>query len=150
MPLDTDNILTSVLNVLRNNTTTIAESLTSASAIGLIRSSDAPISMDQYPAIIVKLSNKEEEFNVIGQRNNFHELSFDIIPMLNYDIGTSESDQEVRKMSRGIKDVLKANVTLSSTVAWVIPETVEYFPTSYDGIYVSAAKITLKAFQWST
>jgi len=148
MALDTDNILTSVLNVLRNNTSTIASSITSVS-IGKIRGGDAPIAMNQYPAIIVKLANKEEEFDQIGQRNNFHDLSFDIIAMLNYDIGTSESDQEVRKMTRGIKHVLKANNTLSNTVAWIITDVVEYFPHVYDGIFVSAAKIKLKTFQWS-
>ena len=150
MALDIDNILTSILNVLRANTSTIAASLTSASTIGTIRSSTAPIAINSYPAIIVKLPDKIEEFSQKGQRKNKHELLFDIIPMISYDIGSSESDKDVRKMVRGTKQVLKDNITLSNTVYSSMPETVEYFPLDLDGIFCSAARLTLKTFVWST
>jgi len=150
MALNTDNILISVLNILRTNTATIAASLTSCHCIGLIRSGIAPISLDEYPAIIIKLPSKTEEFNQKGERKNKHELLFDIIPMISYEIGSSESDKDVRKMVRGIKQVLKNNITLSSTVYWSIPEIVDYFPFDYDGIFCSAARIIFKTFVWST
>lgn len=151
MALDTDNILSSILNVLRANTATIAASLSSSdNIIGLIRSGIAPIPLSQYPAIIVKLPNKTEDFSQIGQRKNKHEVPFDIIPMISYEVRSSESDKDIRKIVRGIKQTLKNNITLSNTVYWSMPEIVEYFPFDYDGVFCSAAKITFKTYIWST
>jgi len=154
MALDVDNVLNSVLNVLKNNTSTIATSLTSSSDIKLIKDGDplteAPITLDLYPAILVKLSQEIETFDKIGQRGNKYELVFDIFSMLYSTAGGSTSEKDVRKISQNIKKVLKDNITLSTTAASSMPEQVDYFLAGLEGTFLACSQITLRTFHWST
>jgi len=142
------------LNVLKNNTATIITSLTSATDIKLIKDGDplteAPVTLDMYPAIIVKLSQESEEFSQVGQRKNKHELVFDIFSMAYSTVGGSTSEKDIRKMSQNIKKVLKDNITLSATAHYSIPERVDYFPANLEGTFLSCSQITLRTFHWST
>jgi len=149
--LDTDGVLQSVLTTLRDNTATIATSLTTATNINLVKDGDpqvaVPITIDKYPAIIVKLVRELEDFSQVGGSGSKHlyELEFEIYPMIYQDLGVVESDQDIRIMTKNICQILKANITLSGTALGSLPENIDYFPVDLDGIYLSAAQINFRS-----
>jgi len=148
MPLDVQTMLNSVIQVLRDNTGTFSASLTSSTNIVAINAGDArsaPVTVDQYPHVLVQLLRETEEFDQIGQRNNKVILEYGIVPLIYNATGHRASDADVRTMAKNIKTVLKNNITLSATALSSMPETVDYFVADLDGTYLSAALITFKA-----
>ena len=153
MALDVSTVQAAIIQVLKDNTTTMAGSLTTASSIVTIMGGDArssPTTLDRYPAIMVKAVAEDEKFNQIGQRNNMHELQFAIVPLIYESSNAEQSDKDVLVLTKNIKTVLKSNITLSSTALWSLPGTVDYFAAELDGIYCSASIITLRTFHLST
>lgn len=153
MALDSRSVLDTLIQLLKDNTATMAGSLTTASSIVTIRPGDArntPTAIDQYPAILVKLLREEEEFHQIGQRNNTHRLEFALVPLVY--VGTSQeaSDRDAITLTKNVKGVLKANITLSGTALWSLPMSVDYFPADLDGVYCSASIITFQTNHLST
>jgi len=153
MALNSNSRLNDLVGILSANTSTMAASLTSASSIGMVRAGDArslPIAIDQYPAVIVKLTRESESFEQIGQRNNKHELEFLIAGCVYQSESAEKSDEDSRILARNIKAILKSNITLSGTALVSLPESVDYFPVDLDGVYCSAALITFRATYLST
>lgn len=153
MALDIDTVLNAVIQVLKDNTTTMASSLTTASDIKKIQAGDArsiPIPIDQYPTVMVQLMREEEEFAQIGQRNNLHTLTFSIVPLVYEGSSALNSDKDVRTIAKNIKAVLKSNITLSATAISSLPRTVDYFAAELNGTYCSGAVITLETRHLST
>ena len=152
MALDTNDAITAILNVLANNTATMILSLT-ATNIVTIKSGDArsiPLDIGKYPAVMVQLTSERERFAQIGQRLNEHTLEFAIVPLVYLSTGATESDNEVRTLTKNIKSVLKSNISLSGTAYSSLPESVDYFVTDLDGTYLSSALITFRAEYRST
>lgn len=153
MPLDVVNIQDTLIAILQNNTATMAASLTTATAISTIRAGDArsaPLSLGEYPAIMVKLVSESEEFSQLGQRNNEHKLEWAIVPLIYESSDSSASDEDIMTMTKNIKGVLKSNISLSNTAIGSMPERVDYFPADLDGIFCSAAIITFISKHMST
>lgn len=153
MALDSDNVLNSIVNVLTANTSTIANSLTSSSDIKFISVGDArnvPVTVDQYPGIMIKLAREVEEFAQIGQRLNKHQLEFDIALLAYSAHKYTEAEQDIRKMTRNVKSVLKNEITLSGTALWSLPEIVDYFPADIEGTYLAASLIFFRTHHLST
>lgn len=153
MPLDSRTVLDAMIQVLRNNTATMAASLTTATDIKTIKAGDArslPVGVDEYPALLVKLLREEEEFHQIGQRNNMHQLEFAVVPVLYHGASAETSDRDVITLTKNTKGVLKSNITLSGTALWLMPTTVDYFATELDGVYCSASIITVRTNHLST
>lgn len=153
MALDTDDVLNAVVNVLTRNTSTMSGSLTSANEIKFIKAGDArdvPVTVDQYPCVLVKLSREVEEFEQIGRRNNRHELEFEIVSLLYSANDYTIAEKDIRKMTKGLKAVLKDNITLSATALWSLPETVDYFPAQLEGDYLSASLTLFRTRHLST
>ena len=147
--LDSDNVLTSVLNVLKDNTATIITSLTTATQINLIKDGDPrvtlPVTINQYPAIIVKLNRETENFTQLGSsKKHIYDLDFEIYPMIYQGQGPAESNQDIRIMSENICKVLKDNIKLSNTAISSLPENIDYEP-DIDGVYCSIARIDFKS-----
>ena len=153
MALDVRSELESVLRVLKNNTTTMAASLTTASSIVTIKAGDArsvPVAVNEYPAILVKLIREDERFEQLGNRNNRHVLEFEIVPLVYESSGPEESDKDILTLTKNIKSVLKSNIRLSGTALFSMPESVDYFATNLDGTYCSASIISFKVDYLST
>lgn len=153
MALDTDDVLNAIINVLKANTSTIVASLTSANSLQFVKAGDVrdvPVTIDQYPCVIVRLASEIEEFSQLGQRNNKHELEFEIANLIYNGDQYNTSETDIRKMTKGVKAVLKNNITLSSTALWSLPERVDYFPAELEGTYLSASLITLRTHHLST
>lgn len=152
MALDVETCLQAVVQVLRDNTSTIAGSLSMAE-IRTIREGDprsAPVAVDEYPAILVRLATEDESFAQLGQRNNLHKLEFLIFPMIHNSAGDIESDKDARTMAKNVKSVLKSNIRLSNTALSSLPKRVDYFGADLDGIYLSSSQITFEAEYLST
>lgn len=153
MALDVDSVLNAVIQVLKDNTTTMAASMTSATDIKTIQAGDArsvPVTIDQYPAILVQLMREEESFAQMGQRNNLHILEFSIVPLVYEGGSASDSDKDVRMLVKNMKAVLKDNITLSSTAISSLPRSVDYFAADLDGRYCSGAMLTFETRHYST
>ena len=143
--LDVDGILQSIINVFNNNTATLVTNLTTATQINLIKDGDPnvaiPVTLDRYPAIIIKLAKETEKFSQLGSSTkHLYELNFEIYPMIYQGLGASESDQDIRIMTKNICKVLKDNIKLSNTAISSLPGTVDYEP-DLDGVYCSVARI---------
>lgn len=155
MALDVDTVLNAVIQTLKDNTATMAASLTTATDIKTIKAGDAratPVTSDSYPAVLVQLMRETESFAQLGQRNNFHELEFAIVPLIYEGSSAENSDKDVRTLAKNIKAVLKAgdNIKISNTALYSLPESVDYFAADLDGTYCSAAVITLRTRHLST
>lgn len=155
MALDTDDVITPIINILKANTGTLATSLTTANHINLIEEGDArsvPVQLTLYPCILVKLAREEEEFAQFGERKNKHELEFEIMPFVYSTESSKTSLKDIRKLTKNIKKVLKDNILLTSTanVLWSLPETVDYFPGDLDGTFISGSLIGFRTFHLST
>ena len=155
MALDADTVLNAVIQVLKDNTLTMAASLTTATNVITIKAGDArnaPLTTDAYPAILVQLMRETETFAQLGQRNNRHELEFAIVPLIYEGESAEASDKDVRVFTKNIKAVLKSgnNITLSGTALYSLPENVDYFAADLNGAYCSGAVITLRTHHLST
>lgn len=153
MALDTDLIITKLIDYLTANTTTLSSSLTSSDQIRFIKEGDAetvPTQINMYPGIMVKLSREIEEFDQLGQRNNIHQLEFDIVTLINSSNANPTAVKNSRIFTRNTKAVLKNNITLSNTALWSLPETVDYFPADLNGIHVKASLILFRTHHLST
>lgn len=153
MALDSDAVLDAVLNVLKNNTATIATSLTSHESVRKVDVGDlssAPIPNTEYPALLVNLTRETEEFAQSGQRKNKHTLEFSIWPLI-YTVegGRTAALKDARKMVQNTKTVLKDNITLSGTAAYSLPEEVDY-DLGQGGTFQAGARILLRTHHWST
>lgn len=152
MALDVTTVQDAIVQVLKDNTLTMAASIT-ASGINTIAGGDArsrPQAIESYPAILVKLLREDEEFGQIGQRNNEHTLEWLIVPLLYESKSTEQSDKDIMTLTKNVKSVLKSNINLSSTALWSLPVSVDYAPVDLDGVYCSAAFITFQSRHLST
>lgn len=162
MALDVETVYRAVVQTLIDATATIAGSLTTDEVRTIRRGNPMalPIDLTGYPAIAVQLLRESESFAQIGQRNNDHELEFAITPVMNLpmtvDVGqegetsAEQADREIRTMAKNIKAALKANITLSGTAYWSLPESVDYFPAEIKGTFVPAATILFRTKHRST
>ena len=153
MALDTLSVANSIIDILKANTSTLASSLTSSSEINTINLGDfrsLPITIDAYPAVLVKLVSEDEEFAQIGQRNNKHILQFDLASLVYQSDSAIESDKDCFTLTKNLKSVLKTNITLSNTALLSLPERVEYHPLEIDGVYCSGSLMTFRAEFLST
>lgn len=155
MALDVETVLNAVLQTLKDNTLTLAGSLTAATDIKTVKAGDSrstPVEIGEYPAVLVQLMREAESFAQLGQRNNRHELEFAIVPLVYEGDSAATADKDVRTLSKNIKAVLKsgANITLSGTALYSLPESVDYFAADLNGTYCSGAVITLRTQHLST
>lgn len=153
MALDTLAIGKSIINVLKNNTLTMAASLTSATQINTIKLAKAnsrPIDIHGYPAVLVQLVREEESFAQLGQRNNDHKLEWLVVPLLQEGSSAENSMTDIMTLTKNIKAVLKANHKLSSTALYSLPVSVDYVPVELDGVFCSASIITFETNHLST
>lgn len=96
-----------------------------------------------YPVILVRLDRKTEEWHTVGARTKLAEVTYQIYPMTRiYDDGQSDED-ETMTLVANIEDLIRENISFSSTVKYCQPVSVDFFPMAEDGTYISAAMIEL-------
>lgn len=142
---DYRNILDTIVDILNANTTTLDNSITTSPR--LITSGDPsniPIQVDNYPALMVQLLSKSEDFEQIGRRVKDVTVSFNIYALVQLSRGSDESDLDVQNLARNIDTVFRANVTLSGTVLFCNPISTQFDTAFSDGIYLSAALTVLE------
>ena len=147
MALDYRNILTTITDLLIANTTTLDDSMTTSPR--LITRGDPnniPIQVTSYPAIVVQLSSKDEDFSQIGQRKKDITLNFNIYGLIQLSTNSDASDREIQNFARNIETVLRTSsgVVLSNTVLYTNPRTTTFDAAFKDGIWLSAVTINLE------
>ncbi len=140
MAFDLETVRTALVNVLIANTSTIAASLTAAEVKMVRRGTpiSKPTGVGQYPALWVSHRAKDQTWANLGPTAQ-REIrpAFRIWGALS---ATPESnaagfgghelaEMESAKMADNVEGVLRANVTLSSTVGWALPTHTEYNAT---------------------
>lgn len=139
---DIKSILTSVENfLLKNNTTTSSYDISSGlntRVIGFYKgvegiSEKIPVPINLYPAIFVELNSDNEEIRLMSQRASGQrdiEIDFAIVSVVNYGIGQNDavetSDLEVITLTQNIKNLIRSDITLSSTVQMIEAPATDY------------------------
>jgi len=158
MAVDLTSILGSLENLLHKNNTVSSSSDISNSLNKRVQvfykgsrgmSNKQPVPKTLYPCVFVELGNKTEEFITVGNNaKRDMNIEFDIVPVVDYGIGTFDSrensDIELIKLSQNIESLIRANITLSSTVhqALIINSTYDV-ELKADDTYISVSRITL-------
>jgi len=166
LALDLTSQLTSLVNLLdENNTTTstynISASLSSSKVktvykgvAGMHESFPVPATM--YPCVFVELVSKSEELNEIGRSaRRWVDMTFDIIPVTNYGMGQSgvdrtASDVEIIQLTQNIEALIRANITLSSTVDIAEIRDTDYSVRLSNDTYNAVSRIRLSCKKLTT
>jgi hypothetical protein len=162
LPFDYKAHIQTVVDILKaHNTTTAAPalslSLTTAIVSDNIRADDPEkvrIRGDEYPAIFVRISTKNENFKGLGEtgqtRNKkMASVSFDIIGMYQKD-GASQAHKdvllEIYTLARNIEGVFQQEYNLSGTALYCNPLTTNFIPAmENEGSWVKMVLIELNA-----
>lgn len=164
MPFEYSTNLTSVYNVLKaHNTTTaspdLSASLTTRILDENILMTDPEIVMqrgDRLPAIFLRISNKDEEFQGIGKTGNTSDrvrkkgiLTYDIIGFYGKEGGHDSHANvmtEIYAMARNIEGVFHKEFDLSGTALWCNPMSTDFFgPFQISGSWVKTVFIKVQA-----
>ena len=152
------SLLTSMENLVNKNNTTTSSYDISSSLITRVQtiykgvqgfSENIPIPNHLYPAVIVEMANKAEEFVFIGNSaKRDMEITFSIVPIIHYGAGTTggleNSDMELIQLTQNIENMLRQNISASGTV-----ESLEITSTDFSNIirstdtYNSVARINV-------
>ena len=139
---DIKAVLTSLENYLiKNNTTTSSNDISaglSNRVVGFYKgvegiSEKIPVPINLYPAIFVELNSDTEEIRLMSQRASAQrdiEIDLAIVSVVNTGIGTTtpveNSDLEIITLTQNIKDLIRSDITLSSTVQWIESAATDY------------------------
>ena len=164
MAFDMETVRTALINALIANTATIAGSLTAGVVNAIKRGapSTQPVGLNQYPAIWVAYAGKAEDWAELGP--SARRTIRPRLRIVGAVMGTAESnaaggsshvtaESQAATMADNIENVIRDNITLSQTVAWIKPTNTEY---NYQGAgfapeaHVSAFMIETEAFTFDT
>jgi len=152
------SLLTSIENLVdKNNTITSSYDISSTLQTRVqsihkgVRgiSESIPIPTHLYPAVIVEIDTKVEEFIVVGNSAKRDlDIVFGIVPIIHYGAGTAEgrenSDMELILLTQNIENMLRQYISASATV-----ESLEIQSTDYSNvlrspdIYNSVSRINI-------
>ena len=164
MAFDMETVRTALVNVLTENTATIAGSLTAGAVNSITRGSPAnqPKGIHQYPAIWVSYAGQTPDWAEIGP--SARRMIRPRLRIVGSVSGTAESnaaggashitaETQAATMADNIQNVINANISLSQTVAFIKVTDVEY---NYQGpgfapeAHASAFKIETEALTFDT
>ncbi len=149
--LDKNNTNTSSYHISSSITTQVNQII-----MGVDGSADnIPIPNNLYPAIIIELRNKKEEFAELGRTSRRNAiLQVDIISIINFGIGEinlggsgagrQKSDMECIQLTQNIENLLRNYITLSSTVDSTLINNVDYGIKYNNDIYNSISRISIE------
>jgi hypothetical protein len=166
MSLDLTAQITSLVTFLNDNNTTtssnyISSSLSSSKVktvykgvSGMHQSFPVPATM--YPCIFVELVSKTEEFRELGRSaRRWVDITYDIIPITNYGMGQvgidrTVSDVEIIQLTQNIEALIRANITLSSTVDITEIKKTDYSVKISNDTYNAVSRIRLSCKKLTT
>lgn len=161
MPFDYEANISAVKNALTNaNTTTAVVDLSSGltTRVITIEIDDPEIrslrNLD-YPAVFVRLSNKNEDYETLGgtgptRNRKKAEVLFDIYGLYHKEGAVTAHKNvltEIYRLAENIEGVFQQEFTLSGTSLWCNPETTQFSPAfqGREGTWVKACLVELKA-----
>jgi len=127
----------------KNNTTTSSYDISSGlneRVVGFLKGTDglsgrASIPKNLYPYVFTELVSKEEDFAQVGNSSNRDTVTqFRVIPVTDYGLGSTVgaseglevADLELIKLAQNIENLLRAKISLSSTVDHILISNTEY------------------------
>lgn len=160
MAFDYATKVTALYNVLNNvNTTTAAVDLSSGldERIKRIAIADpAVVNLRNYefPAIFIKIDDKDEDFEGIGGTGSARELksanvNFQVVGLYKKYGATTTNDallSDVYKLADNIETAIRNEYTLSNTASWCQPIKTDFIgPFEGEGTLIKGVMITVKA-----
>lgn len=131
MAFDASSFIGSVENLMsKNNSTTSSYDISSGLSSRVLSfhkgtkdmHARIPIPKTLYPAVIVEMNGKEEEFSMLGNSRREIRVNFSIISVIDYTTITNDatsaretSNLEVVKLSQNIEALIRAYPRLSQT-----------------------------------
>lgn len=153
MALNLNALLSTTANLIEKNKTTVNSGLNSeykSIHIGVQgMHENYPVPKTLYPTIFVELVRKDEDFEQLGQSaRRATEIGIQIVPVTEYGIGINDARafaaKEIITLTQNIETVFRENVSMSTTVDWVLIESTNYSGQVRDETYNHVAVITLK------
>ena len=164
MAFDMETVRTALVNVLTENTATLAGSLTAGAINAITRGMPGtqPKGIHQYPAIWVAYAGQTPDWAELGP--SARRTIRPRLRIVGAVQGTAESnaaggashitaETQAATLADNIQNIINANITLSQTVAWFKVTEVEY---NYQGpgfapeAHVSAVRIETEGFTFDT
>lgn len=165
MPFEYLINVTSVINVLKaHNTTTASPDLSLSLASGRIsddniQNTDPEIVMtrnDGFPAIFVRISNKDEAFQGVGRTGNTSDrvrkegkVTYDVIGFVQKESARLSHESLLNDayiLARNIEGVFQKEFDLSGTALWCNPGSTDFYgPFEVKGSWLKTVLVRLEA-----
>ena len=158
MALNLVTLQASLKNLIdKNNSTTSSYDISSSlnervKFIGIGDVDNSPIPNTQYPAVLVKLKSKSEEFSQLGNSAKRKcNISFEVCPITMYGMGVGlggqKADEECIYLAQNIEALLRAYITLSSTVDYSLIVNTTFEDKVQNDTWNKIARITLETYK---
>lgn len=128
MAYNVNGLLDQIKTLLVNNASSLATSLTvsyptiTTDSIHICNPKNISIGVDQYPAIILTVKNKTQEWDEMGI-NSANKMSrkitipVDILALVQVSSDAEDADRQARTFGRNIEALLETNIELSDSTS---------------------------------
>mgnify|MGYP001561557488 CR=1 FL=1 len=160
MAFDYSGKITALYNVLSNaNTTSAAVDLSGGldervQRIAMADPAIVNLRNYEFPAVFVKIDDKDEDFEGIGGTGSARELksadvNFQVVGLYKKYGATTTNDAllaDVYRLADNIESVVREEYTLSNTASWCQPAKTDFIgPFEGEGTLIKGVMITVKA-----
>jgi hypothetical protein len=139
-----------IITLLKANLTSLNTDLTTALTVTKIKAGDPmsePVGLDSIPSIYVRFDGKpEEDFFSFGKSNSPTKkvkMQYRIFGLARRTTTVKESDDEMTYLGRNIESVLRDNCSISGSVEYSNPSSMDLAIGIGDKAFISVATVVL-------